>query len=446
MTAMKQYTQTELLFDSTDGKKVVADFTGGRVTSDAGLLLVRAVGRGMRLFERAASALNDRRRAGSVEHSIEAQLRQRVYQICAGYFHAVDCNRLRDDPMFKVVCERSALDSTALAGQSTQSRLENSVSRTDQYRLAGEMLNIFMDSYRKVPKRIVLDIDDTCDPTHGAQQLTLFNAHDDTYCYRPLHIYEGDSGKLVTAVLRPGKRPSGQEAAAILRRVLVAIRSRWPRTRIHVRGDSHFGCEQIMALCESMPRVTYTLAMAKNAALERLLEQSYRYERGHRPECSFRHYEAFDYAAGSWSRSRRTIARLEVKNGVEDVRYILTNIVGGYAAALYEKVYCKRGQAENWIKDHKNALRSDLTSCHRFEANQFRVLLHSLAYMVLHEFRARVLRRTELARAQMDTIRWRLLKIGAQVTQSARRIRFHLAAALQSSPLLQAAYANLDTA
>jgi hypothetical protein len=213
-----------------------------------------------------------------------------------------------------------------------------------------------------------------------------------------------------------------------------------------VRGDSHFCGEPVMALCEAMPRVTYTLAMGKNSVLARLCEDGFRYKRGYCSEPSFRHYEAFDYAAGSWSRKRRTIARLEVKDGIEDVRYIITNITGGYAAHIYEKVYCKRGQAENWIKDHKNALRSDLTSCHRFAANQFRVLLHSLAYMLLHEFRARVLRRTELARAQMDTIRWRLLKIGVQVTQSARRIRFHLPAALASSPLLRAAYANLDTA
>lgn len=437
--------QTELLFDSIDGKKIVADFTGGDVTSDAGLLLVRAVGRGMRLFERIASVLSEKRRGASVEHCQVELLRQRAYQICAGYFHALDCNRLRNDPVFKVVCERPAVDDRALAGQSTQCRFENSVSLSTAYRIGTEMLNIFMDSYRKPPKRIVLDIDDTCDPTHGAQQLTLFNAKDNTYCYRPIHIYEGESGKLVAAILRPGKRPSVAEASAILKRVLRVIRQRWPRTRIHVRGDSHFCGEPMMALCESMPRVTYTLAMGKNSALAKLCEQSFRYKRGYHSEPNYRHYEAFDYAAGSWSRARRTLARIEVKGESEDVRYVMTNITGGYASDIYEKVYCKRGQAENWIKDHKNALRSDLTSCHRFAANQFRVLLHSLAYMLLHEFRARALGRTELARSQMDTIRCRLLKIGAQVTHSARRIRFHLPTALATSPLLHTAYLNIDT-
>lgn len=445
MAAMNEYTQTELLFDSIDGKKVIADFTGGNVSSDAGLLLVGAVGRGMRLFERIASVLPDNRRAGSVEHSVVNQLRQRVYQICAGYFHAADCNRLRDDPVFKVMCERPAVESKPLAGQSTLSRFENSVSRSAQYRIALEMLDIFMGSYRKPPKRIVLDIDDTCDPTHGAQQLSLFNAKDNTYCYRPIHIYEGKSGKLVTAILRPGARPSVAEAAAILKRVLKILRHRWRRTRIHLRGDSHFCGEPLMGLCESLPKVTYTFAMGKNAVLSQLCEDGFKYKRGYFGEPNFRHYEAFDYAARSWSRKRRTIARVEVKQGTEDVRFVITNIIGGTAANIYERVYCKRGQAENWIKDHKNALRSDLTSCHSFVANQFRVLLHSMAYILLHEFRTRALRRTELASSQMDTIRYRLLKIGAKVTQTARRIRFHLPAALAHSPLLHVAYGNLDT-
>lgn len=438
-------TQTELLFDSIDGKKVVADFSGGDVSSDAGLLLVRSVGRGMRLFERIASVIPDARRAGSVDHEVVSLLRQRAYQICAGYFHAIDCNRLRNDPVMKVVCERPAVDSAGLGGQSTHSRFENAVGLSTQYRIAREMLSIFLDSYRKAPTRIVLDIDDTCDPTHGAQQLTLFNAHDDTYCYRPIHIYEGKSGKLVAAMLRPGKRASADEAAAILVRVLKAIRQRWPRTHIHLRGDSHFCGEPVMRLCESMSRVTYTLAMGKNAVLERLCEEGFRYQRGYRGEPNYRHYEAFDYAAGTWSRPRRTLARVEVKGASEDVRYVITNIAGDSAAHIYENIYCQRGQAENWIKDHKNALRSDLTSCHRFAANQFRVLLHSLAYMLMHEFRARALRRTELARSQMDTIRCRLLKIGAQVTQSARRIRFHLPSAMATSPLLHAAYNSINT-
>ena len=437
-------TQTELLFDSVDGKKVIGDFTGGNVTSDAGLLLLRAHARQMRLFESAASAIRDGRRQGSVEHRVIDQLRQRVYQIAGGYFHGLDCNRLRDDPMFKVLCERSALEGKQLPGQSTQSRLENAVSRTDLYRLAEQLVELFVNSYPKAPRRITLDIDDTCDPTHGSQQLTLFNSHDDTYCYRPLHVYEGSSGKLVTVVLRPGKRASGIEALAVMRRVIERLRKHWPATRIHLRGDSHFCTEELMSFCESLPGVTYTFAMGKNAALARLCEECFALNRrvGKR---TYRRYEEFFYGARSWSRKRRTIARVEVKKGEEDVRYVITNIQGRRASHIYSKVYCKRGQAENWIKDHKNALRSDLTSCHRFVANQFRVLLHSLAYVLLHHFRERSLRNTDLHRSQMDTIRYRLLKIGAQVTESARRIRFHLPSGLKEWSVLHSACAALDT-
>ena len=440
---MKEYTQTELFFDKIGAKKVVMDFTGGTVTSDAGLLWIRQLAHGMRIFERCSAAIRERRRIEWVQQEMITELRQRVFQIIAGYFHAIDCDRYRDDPALKAVCERLPIQGQALASQPTMTRLENSVSRTDLYRLALALGTVFVASYDRQPRSIVIDIDDTCDPTHGAQQLTLFNAHDNTYCYRPILIYEGNSGKLITAILRPGKRPSGLEARAILKRVFGEIRKAWPRVKILVRGDSHFCGEPVMELCESIPGIEYIFAVAKNAVLERLCEEGFRFLRGHNAETNYRHYEAFDYAARSWSRKRRVLARVEVKGEREDVRYIVTNHVGDTAWELYENVYCKRGQAENWIKDHKNALRSDLTSCHRFVANQFRLLLHSMAYALLHEFRLRALKRTELAHAQMDRIRWALLKIGARVVEKTKCIRFHLPEALAQSSLLRIAYANL---
>ena len=440
---MKEYTQTELFFDNIGVKKVSADFAGGTVTSDAGLLFVRQLAHGMRIFERCASAIRERRRVASVDHDVITELRQRVYQIISGYYHALDCNRFRDDPALKAACECLPIEGESLGSQSTMTRLENAVSRTDLYRFAVALGEVFIHSYDRPPPSIVVDIDDTCDPTHGAQQMTLFNAHDNTYCYRPVLVYEGTSGKLISAILRPGKRPSGVEVRAILKRVLAHIRRAWPRVTILVRGDSHFCGEPVMELCESFRDVEYTFAVAKNSVLARLCEEGFRFERGHRAEANYRHYEAFDYAAGSWSRKRRVIARIEVKGASEDVRYIVTNHVGDTAWNLYEGVYCKRGQAENWIKDHKNALRSDLTSCHRFEANHFRLLVHSVAYALLHEFRLRALKRTELAHAQMDTIRSALLKIGARVVEKSKRIRFHLPEALAQSPLVRIAYANL---
>jgi hypothetical protein len=397
----------------------------------------------MRLFERCSAAIRERRREGSVEQDMITELRQRVFQIVAGYFHAIDCDRFRDDPALKAVCERQPIQGEALGSQPTMTRLENSVSRTDLYRLALGLGEVFVGTYDRVPRSIVIDIDDTCDPTHGAQQLTLFNAHDGTYCYRPVLIYEGNSGKLITAILRPGKRPSGDEVRAILKRVIARIRTAWPGVKILVRGDSHFCGEPVMEFCESLPAVEYVLAVAKNCVLQRLCEEGFRFIRGYNAEANYRHYEAFDYAARSWSRKRRVIARIEVKAEREDVRYIVTNHVGDTAWDLYENTYCKRGQAENWIKDHKNALRSDLTSCHRFVANHFRLLLHSIAYTLLHEFRLRALKRTQLAKAQMDTIRWALLKIGARVVEKTKCIRFHLPEALAQSPLLRISYANI---
>jgi len=440
---MMEYTQTELFFDKIGSKKVVMDFTGGTVSSDAGLLWVRQLARGMRIFERCCAAIRERRREASVEQEMITELRQRVFQIIAGYFHAIDCDRFRDDPALKAVCERFPIQGEALGSQPTMTRLENSVSRTDLYRLALALGDVFVASYDRIPRSIVIDVDDTCDPTHGAQQLTLFNAHDGTYCYRPVLIYEGNSGKLITAILRPGKRPSGAEVRAILKRVLARIRHAWPRVKILVRGDSHFCGEPVMQLCESMHAVEYVLAVAKNSVLERLCEEGFRLKRGYNAEANYRHYEAFDYAARSWSRKRRVIARVEVKGEREDVRYIVTNHVGDTAWDLYENTYCKRGQAENWIKDHKNALRSDLTSCHRFVANHFRLLVHSMAYTLLHEFRLRALKRTQLAHAQMDTIRWALLKIGARVVEKTKTIRLHLPEALAQSPLLRIAHENL---
>jgi hypothetical protein len=440
---MKEYTQTELLFDRIGAKNIVVDFTGGTVTSDAGLLWVRQLARGMRIFEKCSAAIRERRREASVQQAMITELRQRVYQIIAGYFHAIDCDRFRDDPALKAVCERLPIEGEALGSQPTMTRLENAVSRTDLYRLARALADVFVGSYEHAPRSIVIDIDDTCDPTHGEQQLSLFNARDNTYCYRPVLVYEGTSGKLITAVLRPGKRPSGVEARAILKRVMGHIRKSWPRVKILLRGDSHFCGEPVMELCESMGNVEYTLGVGKNPVLERLCEQGFRFVRGYQAHADYRHYEAFDYAARSWSRKRRVIARVEVKGPREDVRYIVTNHVGDTAWGLYEDIYCKRGQAENWIKDHKNALRSDLTSCHRFVANQFRLLLHSMAYTLLHEFRLRALRRTELAHAQMDRIRWAVLKIGARVVEKTKCVRLHLPEALAQSPLLMTAYANL---
>jgi hypothetical protein len=199
-----------------------------------------------------------------------------------------------------------------------------------------------------------------------------------------------------------------------------------------------------MQLCKSFKGVDYILGVARNRVLARLCEEGFVLQRGCEPQTNYRNYQSFDYAAGSWGKKRRRIARVEVKGASEDFRYIVTNRVGCRDAWLYEKVFCRRGRAENWIKDHKNALRSDLTSCHRFVANYLRLLMHSMAYMLMHELRSRALRTTEFATAQMDTTRLRILKIGARVVEKSKVTRFHLPRALANSPVLKATYANLS--
>ncbi|KMQ52299.1 transposase [Chitinispirillum alkaliphilum] len=215
---------------------MTADFEGGYITSDAGLLLLRSLSKRAGLIDNAAGSIRDRRHSSYIDHTIKTLLNQRIMQIALGYYHSLDCNRMRDDVALKIACDKS--NKKPLSSQSTMSRLENSLSRTDLYRLSLAICNQFTASLQEATQKIILDIDDTCDPTHGAQQLSIFNAFDNTYCYRPLHIYEGKTGKLVTAVLRPGKRPSGTEARSILKRVIKEIRSRWPKVKILIRGDS----------------------------------------------------------------------------------------------------------------------------------------------------------------------------------------------------------------
>ena len=242
-------TKQLILFKDIFGKKVEADFQGGEVSSDAGLLFLREVEREVGLFHRVAEVLRDRRHAGYVKHQIVKLLKQRVFQIACGYEDGDDSDELRNDPVLKMACERLP-DEEPLASQPTISRFENALSHTDLYRIAEVFLDIFIESYEKPPEAIILDIDDTDDPTHGHQQLALFNAFHNNYCYMPIHIYEGKSGKLITTVLRPGKRPTGEQIVSILKRVVKRIKEAWPQVGILLRGDSYYSCPAVYEFCD----------------------------------------------------------------------------------------------------------------------------------------------------------------------------------------------------
>ena len=423
---MSQDTQLSLDFKTISGKHVTADFSGGDVTSDGGLLIVRELIGGMGIIEHLADVIPDARHQSYVRHDIKTLLSQRILQIVCGYEDADDCDDLRVDPGFKTACDRLP-SGEDLASQPTMSRFENALSMKDVYRIADVLVQQFIASYDTPPDSIILDIDDTDDPTHGAQQLSLFNGYHDTFCYMPLFIFEGMSGKLITSILRPGKRPTGKEVRSVIKRVVKRLRKAWPSVSIIIRGDSHFATPELYCWCDSRA-AHYILGLGCNAVLKTraqpaLAEARRRYERTGKPS---RVYRQIRYQAGSWHRELRVIVMAEVTALGDNIRFIVTSFESSRPSFLYETVYCDRGRMENFIKDHKGALKSGRTSCHSFTANCVRLMLHSAAYMILHTLREKTLEGTDYASAQFDTIRLRLLKIGAEVREMKTKLRFIL--------------------
>jgi hypothetical protein len=422
------------------GKPVHIAFDGGRLTSDAGILLLAAIERRLKIADRLAACIEDPRDPERVRHGLAEMIRYRALLIAAGYPDGNDCDALKSDPAFKMAVGRLPESGDDLCSQPTISRLENLPGATALKRMMAAMVDLFCDSFDPVPRRILLDIDDTEDRAHGGQQLALFNAHYDSRCFLPIHIYEATSGKPVAVMLRPGKTPDGSEVALVLRHVIGRIRAHWPRVEIIVRGDSHYGRPEAMAWCERR-RIGYIFglagnpvllrrvgALAEDAALGRLAGEAEKVRR----------YGEFRYAAKSWDGERRVIARVEAGPQGADSRFIVTNLPG-LPKALYEKVYCARGQAENLIKAHKLHLASDRTSCTRATANQFRLLVHTAAYWLMLTLRSLAPRTSFWRDAQFDTIRLCLIKVAGRVREMVTRIRI----ALPSAYPYQAGFALL---
>ena len=409
------------------GKPVHASFDGGRLTSDAGVLVLAEVERRLGLAERLARCVEDPRDPERVRHGLAEMIRFRALLIAAGYADANDCDALRADPVFKMAVGRLPESGADLCSQPTMCRLENLPKPTALKRMMAAMVGLFCDSFEEVPRRIVLDIDDTEDRVHGQQQLALFHGHYDSRCFLPIHIYEAASGKPVAVILRPGKTPDGAEVARVLRHVVRAIRGHWPAVDILIRGDSHYARPEAMAWLERN-RVGYLFGLAGNrvlltkvahhaedAALERIAGEA----------AKARRYAEFGYAAKTWGAERRVIARIEASTQGSDSRFVVTNLKGA-PRWLYEEVYCARGQAENLIKAHKLHLASDRTSCSRATANQFRLLIHTAAYWLLHTLRGLAPKASFWREAQFDTIRVALIKVAGRVTELATRIKVAL--------------------
>jgi hypothetical protein len=409
------------------GKPVHARFDAGRLTSDAGILVLAEIERRLGLAERLARCIEDPRAPERVHHTLAEMIRFRALLIAAGYPDADDCDSLRTDPAFKMAVGRLPESGADLCSQPTMSRLENLPGPIALKRMMAAMITLFCDSFAEPPRRIVLDIDDTEDRVHGGQQLALFHAYYDSRCFLPIHIYEASTGKPVAMILRPGKTPDGAEVALVLRHVVRAIRARWPRVDILIRGDSHYGRHEAMSWCEQH-RVAYIFGLAGNPVLlanVTALAEDAALERVEGEAEKVRRYGEFAYAAKSWGHERRVIARVEASAYGSDSRFVVTNL-RGTPKWLYEAVYCARGQAENLIKAHKRHLASDRTSCSKATANQFRLLIHTAAYWLLHTLRGLAPRNSFWRNAQFDTIRLALIKVAGRVIELATRIKVSL--------------------
>lgn len=436
-------TRQSVLFEDLFGKQVVAQFDQPRASSDGGAVLLKGCDARLGLIDRLSGCVRDDRQAGKVQHTLGDLIRQRVFGIACGYADCNDAGRLSQDPIQKLLLERDPVSGQGLASQPTLSRLENALGPKALYRMGMALAETVIERQRRrlrgKAKRISIELDPTDDPTHGAQQLTLFNAHYDTWCYLPVagFVQFDDEAEqyLFTYVLRSGKAPAKLGAIGILGRMFERLRKAFPKARLFVRLDGGFACPEILEFLEA-ERVDYTIAMAGNAVLNRLAEPwMKRARRLSAASGQTEHlYAECRYAAGTWSRKRRIVikaevVRLEGREARDNARFVITNLRAA-PRRLYEDIYCQRAHIELRIKELHHGLEIDRTSCTRFWANQFRVLLSAAAYVLMQELRTRAAG-TECARAQVWTLRERLFKLGVWMTRSVRRVVLHLP---QSTP------------
>lgn len=408
-------------------------------SSDGGAILVKAVDARLGLIEELSKCLDDRRMPGKIAHGTGELLAQRIFGLACGYADCNDAGRLAHDPVHRLLVDRDPIEGDPLASQPTLSRFENAVGPRALYRMGEVLAATVVDQHRlrlgRRCRRVTIDLDSTADPTHGAQQLSLFHGHYDTWCYLPLlgFVRFDDEAEqyLFGALLRPGTSSDRVGVLGLLRRIIPQVRSAFPRARILVRLDGGFGGPEILDFLDGQPRVDYVVGFAKNSVLARFARRLMgKARKMSRASGRTEHlYGECPYRAGKWSRHRRVVIKAEVvclegREPKDNARFVVTNL-RQTPRSVYEKIYCARGDVENRIKELKHGLEIDRTSCSRFFANQFRVLLTAAAYILMQELR-RHAAHTSCARAQVATLRDRLLKIGVQVSSSVRRILFRL--------------------
>jgi hypothetical protein len=458
---MTECTQTQFEFTAHFSRQVVARFDGGTITTDCGGLLLREADRRLNLLPRLAQCFLDRRNPVLVEHSVEQLVSQRIYGLALGYEDLNDHEQLRQDPLLRVLAGKEDIEDSPLAGKSTLNRLELSDGTPNRYKkitfwkdgIDELLVQVFLESYDTAPEEIVLDVDATDFPLHGEQEGRFFHGYYDSYCYLPLYIFCGD--QILCARLRQSNSDAAAGSLGEMQRIVAQIRAAWPEVKIILREDSGFCRNELMSWCEAH-QVDYVFGLARNSRLRRIIgaqmwEASQQQEQSGK---AARVFTEFSYQTkkrkskqgkpGGWDRERRVVAKAEHIDGKENPRYVVTSLrAEAWAAqALYEELYCARGEMENRIKEQLSMF-ADRVSSETMRANQMRMYFSAIAYVLVCGLRRLGLKGTEMAEAQVSTIRLRLLKIGARVRVSVRRIYLSLAASYPWASLFAQVHAQL---
>jgi Transposase DDE domain group 1 len=434
---MTNCTTGPIQFPGCKQRKVEAEFNGGNVSSDGGVLLLRQADRVTGLTKRVAESLKDTRRKASCDHTLLDLLRQRVYALALGYEDLNDHDSLRKDLAIQTGLGRDV----ELASKSTLCRFENSQDRDTAWAISTELIETFILSHREAPKELILDFDATDDPVHGEQNGRFFHGYYGHYCFLPLYVFCGD--QLLVAYLRPSNIDASKHTLAILSLLVRRLRRQWPEVKIIFRGDSGFCRDKILSWCERH-NVSYIVGLAKNSRLLAsgdglICEAAARFKGSGEKQ---RLFGEFQYAARTWKRERAVVIKAEHGSKGTNPRFVVTNIMDD-PRWLYDSLYCARGEMENRIKEQQLYMFADRTSCHDWWPNQFRLLLSSMAYTLVEAIRRLGLCGTELQEARCDTIRLRLFKIGAVIVRNTRRIRFYLSSSYPWKFLFSAVHTRL---
>lgn len=439
---MTECNTTTVDFTPLGRRQVVADFLGGRLTSDAGALLLREVDRRLGLLDAIDQAIPDPRDPRYTVHDQRAMLAQRIMSLALGYEDLNDQQAMRFDPALQTVSSGSLEEDQPLASPSTLCRLENRITRATLVRLSTILVEKFLASFSEPPPEITLDFDATDDRVHGQQEQRFFHGYYKSYCFLPLYVFCGD--QLLCAYLRPSNIDGAKHSRAITKLLVEAIRKRWPEVRITIRADSGFCRWRWMRWCDRH-HVSYILGLAGNKVLERRVadlleqaEQNFTLAPGEKQ----RLFGETQYAAGTWDRERRVLMKAERMRAGSNTRFVVTNLSGS-PQTLYDEIYVQRGEMENRIKEQQLMLFADRTSCQDFLANQFRLLLSSFAYVLIETLRRDHLASTDLAQAQVDTIRLKLFKVAARVTTSVRRVVLHFSSSYPGQELFRRVVTSL---